>query len=298
MVRTHEAHDREATATRLLKGSAERSYDPAVDIDWDAPLLDGVMFHQEHRITLYGTELYEGLTHEQRVELSRHEVASLATLGVWFETILMQMLIRHTYDRQVTSQHVRYALTEVADECRHSVMFSQLIERLGCPPYRLDRYHHELGRLMKTAVFGPAMWAATLIAEEILDAFQREAMVDETIQPLVRMVSRIHVVEEARHVRYAREELIRQLDRASGPERATTRLITARAALGIATHLVHPGSYAAVGLDPKHARRVARRNPYNQETLRWSARRLVGFFDELGLMRGPGMVLWRRSGLV
>lgn len=298
MARTREVDDRETTATRLLKGSVERSYEPAVDIDWDAPLLDGVLYHQEHRVTVYGTELWDRMTHEQRVELSKHEVASLASLGVWFETILMQMLLRHSYDRSITSQHVRYALTEIADECRHSVMFSRLIERLGCPPYRIDRYHHNLGRLLKTVVSGPAMWAATLIAEEVLDTFQREAMADDTIQPLVRMVSRIHVVEEARHVRYARDELARQLSRASRAEKAVARLITARAAYTIATHLVHPDCYAAAGLDPREARRVARANPLWQETLRWSARRLVGFFDELGLMRGPGMVLWRRSGLV
>lgn len=193
---------------------------------------------------------------------------------------------------------MRYALTEIADECRHSVMFSRLIERLGCPPYRIDRYHHNLGRLLKTMVSGPAMWAATLIAEEVLDTFQREAMADETIQPLVRMVSRIHVVEEARHVRYAREELIRQLDRATRAEKAVARLITARAAYAIARHLFHPDSYTAVGLNSQQAQRVVRQNPHNRETLRWSARRLVGFFDELGLMKGPGMVLWRRSGLV
>lgn len=298
MARTREMDDRETTAARLLKGSVERSYDPAVDVDWDAPLLEGVFFHPVHRTTLYGTELWERMTHEQRVELSKHEVASLASLGVWFETILMQMLLRHSYDRTVTSQHVRYALTEIADECRHSVMFSRLIERLGCPPYRLDGYHHQLGRLMKTVVSGPAMWAATLIAEEVLDTFQREAMADETIQPLVRMVSRIHVVEEARHVRYARDELVRTMDQASRADKAMARLITARAAYAIATHLVHPDCYAAVGLDPREARRTARANPWHRETLRWSARRLVGFFDEVGLMRGPGMMLWRSSGLV
>ncbi|MQA83179.1 MAG: diiron oxygenase [Streptosporangiales bacterium] len=298
MVRTREVDDRETTATRLLKGSVERSYEPAVDIDWDAPLLDGVFYHPPQRTSLYGTELWDRMTHEQRVELSKHEVASLASLGVWFETILMQMLLRHSYDRSVTSQHVRYALIEIADECRHSVMFSRLIERLGCPPYRIDGYHHQLGRLMKTVVSGPAMWAATLIAEEVLDTFQREAMADDTIQPLVRMVSRIHVVEEARHVRYARDELVRQMSRAGRADKAVARLITARAAYAIASHLVHPDCYAAAGLDVREARRAERANPLRRETLRWSARRLVDFFDEVGLMRGPGMVLWRSSGLV
>ena len=40
---------------------------------------------------------------------------------------------------------------------------------------------------------------------------QRLTFPDERVQPLVRGVTRIHVVEEARHVRYAREELRRQM---------------------------------------------------------------------------------------
>jgi len=64
------------------------------------------------------------------------------------------------------------------------------------------------------------MFAGTLVAEEITDQLQREAMKDNTLQPLTRMVSKIHVTEEARHVRYAREEL--------GPDRAQRQLRAAR----------------------------------------------------------------------
>ncbi|MGH8919814.1 MAG: diiron oxygenase, partial [Actinomycetes bacterium] len=35
---TNSVPDRESTATRLLRTSAKHSYDPAVEIDWDAPL--------------------------------------------------------------------------------------------------------------------------------------------------------------------------------------------------------------------------------------------------------------------
>lgn len=298
MATTREVPDREQAASKLLKASAEHSYDPLVDVDWDAPLHDGVFFAPPHRLTLYGTELWERLSHKQRVELSRHEVASIASVGIWFEMILMQMLLRHSYDLEPTSRHVQYALTEIGDECRHSVMFGKLIEKLGCPAYGPGRYEHELGRLIKTATSGAAMFAAILIAEEILDSLQREAMADESIQPLVRTVSRIHVVEEARHVRYARDELLRQLARTSRPRLEFTRLIVARAAYVIGTRLVHPHVYAAVGLDPRAARAVARANPHYRETLRWAARRLVRFFDELGLLAGPGLVLWRRAGLI
>ncbi len=39
----------------------------------------------------------------------------------------MQLLVRHIYDKAATSAHVRYALTEIEDECRHSKMFARLI---------------------------------------------------------------------------------------------------------------------------------------------------------------------------
>ena len=33
--------NRDVTAARLLKSSAKNSYDPYVDVDWDAPLAEG-----------------------------------------------------------------------------------------------------------------------------------------------------------------------------------------------------------------------------------------------------------------
>ncbi|HET6259369.1 MAG TPA: diiron oxygenase, partial [Pseudonocardia sp.] len=201
--------DREATAERLLRSSLDHSYEPSIDVDWEAPLVEGAWGIPAHRVSLYGTELWEGLSEEQRRTLSVHELCSIARMGIWFEMILMQMLLRYAYDRDPRRPHIQYALVEIADECRHSVMFAKMAERYGVPDYAPRRMTHELGRLFKTIATGPAMFAGTLFVEEILDQLQREAMRDETVQPLTRMVNKIHVTEEARHVRYAREELMR-----------------------------------------------------------------------------------------
>ncbi|MDT7790020.1 MAG: hypothetical protein QOF58_8439, partial [Pseudonocardiales bacterium] len=166
--------DREKTAERLLKSSAEKFYDPEVDIDWSAPLVDGLFYIPEQRISLYGTPLYDSLTHEQRIELSKHELASIASVGLWFELLLMQMLVKVVYNTDPTSRHAQYALTEVADECRHSTMFARLVERIGCPPYGPVRSTHRLGKLLPTIGYGPAMYGSILVAEEILDRLQRE----------------------------------------------------------------------------------------------------------------------------
>jgi hypothetical protein len=290
--------DRDRTAERLLRSSAEHSYDPEVEIDWDAPLAPDKYFVPPHRSSLYGTGLWDGLTEEQRITLTRHEVASIAGLGVWFETILMQLLIRGYYRQDPTSAHAQYALTEVADECRHSVMFGRMIAKLETPVYRPDGIDQALGTWIGMTATGPRMFAAILICEEILDTLQREAMADESVQPLVRMVSRIHVVEEARHVRYAREELARQVRAAGRGRLAFDRVVIGRAAYLCGTRLIHPAVYRSVGIDPAVGRRAARANPHFRETLRWAGERVVAYLDDLDLIAGPGRKLWALSGLL
>jgi hypothetical protein len=290
--------DRDRTANRLLRSSAEHSYDPEVEIDWDAPLSSDRWFTPEHRCSLYGTELWRGLTPEQRITLTRHEAASIAGLGVWFETILMQLLLREYYRADPTAAHSQYALTEVADECRHSVMFGRMIAKLECPVYRVGAFDNALGKWIAATATGPRMYAAILIAEEILDALQREAAADETVQPLIRMVSRIHVIEEARHVRFAREELARQV-RAVGTRRlAFDRIVIARAAYLTGARIISPQVYRSVGIEPEVGRRAARANPHHRETMRWAGEKIVAYLRELDLIGGPGLALWRRSGLL
>jgi hypothetical protein len=283
------------TAERLLRASAEHSYDPDVEIDWDAPLADDRYFVPPHRSSLYGTTVWDGLTEQQRITLTRHEASSIAGLGIWFETILMQLLIRGYYHQDPTTAHAQYALTEVADECRHSVMFGRMIAKLHTPVYRPDGVDEWLGKWIGATGVGPRMFAAILICEEILDALQREAMACEQVQPLVRMVSRIHVVEEARHVRYARDELARQV-RATGRGRlAFDKVVIGRAAYMCGTRLIHPAVYESVGISPAAGRRLAWANPHYRQTLQWAGERVVAYLSELDLVGGP---LWKRSGLL
>ena len=99
--------DREQVAERLLDSSAKHSFDPDKELDWDAPIEDGKWFWPPELVSLYDTPLWRKMSEEQRMDLSRHEAASLASLGIWFEIILMQLLVRHIYDKSVTSNHVR-----------------------------------------------------------------------------------------------------------------------------------------------------------------------------------------------
>ncbi|MGH3360905.1 MAG: AurF N-oxygenase family protein [Nocardioides sp.] len=283
---------------RLLQSTARHAYDPVVDLDWDAPLEDGLWFMRPERMSLYGTALWEQLSEEQRIELSRHEVASISSVGLWFELILMQMMIRDLYDADPRTQRMHYALTEVGDECRHSLMFGKAIDRCGVPAYGPAPRIHRLGRLFKTIGVGVSAYASILVAEEILDRWQRELIKDERVQPLVRMVSRVHVLEEARHMAFAREEVERMLPELTKPKRAWHQVLLAQTSFMVARALVNPQIYAAVGLDPTEARRAALGNPHYQETMAWMGERVTGYLDDLGLIPAHQCGLWRRSLLM
>jgi hypothetical protein len=290
--------DREQVAARLLESSAKHSFDPDKELDWDAPFEDGKWFWPPELVSLYDTPLWKKMSEEQRMNLARLEGASLASLGIWFEIILMQLLVRHIYDKRLTSNHVRYALTEIADECRHSMMFARLITKGGAEPYPVSRLHHNMARVLKTISTTPGSFTATLLGEEILDWMQRLTFPDERIQTLVRGVTRIHVVEEARHVRYAREELRRQMVTAPRWERQLTRLTSGEAARVFSIAFVNPRVYADAGLDRREAVAQVKASGHRREVMQTGAKRLTDFLDEIGVLRGTGRKLWKSSGLL
>ncbi|HET8583310.1 MAG TPA: diiron oxygenase [Jatrophihabitans sp.] len=272
------------TASRLLGSSSKNSYDPELDIDWDAPVELDRKFMPYERVSLYGTDLWEQMTEEQRIELSRQELASVASTGLWFEIVLIEMLARWAYHQDPQDPRTHYALTEIGDETRHVVMFAKAIARLGAPTYRVRPLVHQLARLYKATARGPALFAPVLVAEEITDRLQRETMNDESVHPLVRMVNRIHVVEEARHVRFAREEVARQMARIGPLAKIVNNVSSAVVAAFVADSLISKDVYARVGLDPDEAVRAARANPHWHESRRWMAEKIMAFLDEQGML--------------
>jgi hypothetical protein len=283
---------------RLLRSSAKTSYDPEVDIDWDAPLVEGKWFMQPERMSLYGTRLWDSLSEEQQIELSKHEVSSVASVGLWFELILMQVMARELYDQDPRSERTQYALTEMGDECRHSLMFGRMIDRYGVPAYGTRPHVHRLGRGFKALASGVSAYAAILVAEETLDRWQREGMRDERLQPLTRMVSRIHVLEEARHMTFAREEVQRQLAGLRPWQVRLQAALTAQTSFMVARALVNPEVYLSVGLDPREGRRAALANPHYRTTMQWMGEKPLRFLREQGLLPPTQERVWRASLLL
>ncbi|MBJ8347836.1 diiron oxygenase [Antrihabitans sp. YC2-6] len=289
------ARDRDDTGRRLLASSAKMSYDPMVEVDWEAPVPTDKYGMTPEWSSLYGTPLWDTMTEEQKITLTKHEAASIAGTGLWFEMILMQMLLRDVYDQDPSSPHVQFALAEIADECRHSTMFARSAERFGIPSYRPKWWVHQAARVFKTVASGSLAYGGTLFAEEVLDMMQRDFMRDDRVQPITRTVSKIHVLEEARHIRFAREETVRRLEESNPIGRAGVQLVLGVTAYFILTSLVHDDVYKAAGLDVKEAKKAARENEHYHRKLREGCSKTVEFLDAVGLIGGPAKFLLRRA---
>jgi hypothetical protein len=283
---------------RLLDSSATLSYDPAVEVDWDAPLDPTHHGLNPEWSTLFGTRLWAEMSPQQRVTLTRHEVASIMSTGIWFEMILQQMVLRDQYCADYSTSDFQFALTEIADECRHSIMFARACQKMGVPAYFPTRSSIALGRAFKSLAGAEVAYGGILVAEEVLDVMQRDWMRGEDVLPIVRTTSKIHVVEEARHMKFARQEMRERLEGAGPRRRRTSALVIAIAAHVIVSNLVNERVYANAGLDARRAVAEAAGNEHHHTLMRASCTHLMEFLDDVGLLTRPALSLYRRVSMV
>jgi P-aminobenzoate N-oxygenase AurF len=111
-------------------------------------------------------------------------------------------------------------------------------------------------------------------------------------------VSRIHVLEEARHMTFAREEVERAVPRMGRTELAFHRTMVAQTAFMVARTLVNPRVYAELGLEPSAAKKAAFTNPHYRDTMAWMGERVVGFLEEQDLIGPVQRRVWQRSLLM
>lgn len=284
-------------AERLVNASRKASYDPFTEIDWSVDFDDDHGYYlAPEDLPLYGTLTWEAMRSPERVAYSRHECASLCAAGIWFENILMQLVLRHLYDLPATDGSHRFLLVETADECRHSSMFGEFIRRAGTPSYAPSRRLRLLGRYLVATASGAEAYLAILAAEELLDASNRRAMGDGRVHAVTRGMARIHAAEEARHMSFARAYLTDVWPSAGSAVRWRARLRAPFAVAVIAGALVNPEVHRT--LDLRHGAADARRNPHHRARVVRDLERLTSLLTEVGVITPATRSVWRWLGLV
>jgi hypothetical protein len=292
------APTREEFSERLLKGSVKKSYAPIVDIDWDAPLDPDKFFLPPKTVSLYGTPIWDNMTREQQIELSRQEFVNTLSAGIWFENILNQALLRKMMHQDPTASATHYELTELGDETRHMIMFGKAIERVGAKPVRPRLYQRMIINSLPFAFQGSVLWVAALIGEEIFDSLQRQMMDDEELQPMVQRLMRIHVTEEARHIQFARDGLRKRAPHLRRINRVFVANLNGVGGLFFRYLFTNKVPYRRAGLNPREARRIARKSAHRKEVQIIGFAPLAAFLQEVGLMGPIARRMWRRSGFL
>ncbi|MEU4892511.1 diiron oxygenase [Streptomyces sp. NPDC044780] len=288
---------REVVSNRLLKGSVKRSYIPVVDIDWEAPLDDDKFFVAPKTLSLYGTELWHRMDRAQRIELSRQEFVNMLSTAIWFENIVNQGLLRHVMHADPRSSETHYSLTELGDETRHMVMFGKAIQKVGAEHVRVPLAQRVVLNTIPFFLRGSGLWLFALLGEDITDELQRQMVDDPDVQPLAQRVLRVHILEEARHISFARDGIRKRVSEMPRWRRAVLANVLGFHGIVNQQAFINPVVYRRVGLpDPKAARRAAKTNENFRLVQKRCFAGLAEFFEETGLMGRVSRKIWKKIG--
>ncbi|MGA0023630.1 MAG: diiron oxygenase [Burkholderiales bacterium] len=190
-----------------LSENSRRYRDPVAAIDWSR-LDNGSFWLPEPALSLYGLPEYEVLAPDVRRRLSQYEFIHVMHAGLWLERVFMQRVSRRLAP-QLPAAAYEYFLHEMREEAGHSLMFLRAIKCSGlevpADSWRAPWFIDWMAR--KAPATGALFWAATVIAEDVADKFNRYLKGSADINPAVREICTVHCIDEARHIAAARVQL-------------------------------------------------------------------------------------------
>ncbi|GGK65245.1 AurF N-oxygenase family protein [Nocardia camponoti] len=206
----------------LSEGSVNRHFDPYVDIDWESP--EFAIIANDPRWILPREEplgrhpWYLAQPVERQIQMGMWRQASIAKVGLDFEQLLIRGLMQYLVSVPNGSAEFRYITHEAAEECNHTMMFQEAINRIGyLDVVGMGSIDRKLTLIIWPAVkyFPTFFFTMILGGEEPIDHLQKSLLRGDTqMHPIVQRVMQIHVAEEARHISFAHEYLKRNVPEA------------------------------------------------------------------------------------
>ena len=194
---------------RQLAANSNPYRDPLTAIDWSQLNTDSFWLPQS-ALSLYGLAEYDTLSEAVKKRLSQYEFLNIACCGLWLEGLFLRRT-GGRLDPALAPAEYAYCLHEIREEAGHSLMLMQVIEKSGLPlpagAWRKPRLADFAARHLPAN--GALYWLATMITEELPDRLNRyvRSHAQEALNPAIRQMCTLHVIDEARHIAFAREQL-------------------------------------------------------------------------------------------
>ena len=296
----------EALLGRLSSLSISKHFDAYADVKWDDPEMqirrDDPLWVLRDDDPLGGTEWYRTLPPERQSALGLDMIASKMKLGLQFESILKQGLLRFAAELPNGSPEFRYCYHEIIEEAQHSLMFQEFVNRTGFDARGLTR----LDRLGARFVVGlgrrfPELFFVFVLGgEDPIDHVQRrELRRGGPIHPLTERIMRIHVTEEARHLSFARHYLKRRVPELNRFERAELAIGAPLILAAMAQMMLRPSRQivAEYAIPRSVLDEAYNRNPAHRAATVESLEKVRRLCGEVGLLSPAYRRLWRILGL-
>lgn len=211
----------------LSEGSVNRHFDPFEDIDWEHPDFDADANPERWILPTSADVLgrhpwYQALSDEQKIAVGKYRQANVAKVGLQFEAILISGMMQHIFGLPNGSPEFRYCSHEMIEEHNHTLMFQEMVNRIGVDVPGMGPLVRRLRHLgVPVAILFPNLFfMAVLAGEEPIDHIQKDILRSgEQVHPIMRGVMSIHVAEEARHISFAHEFLKKHVPEANAPSR-------------------------------------------------------------------------------
>ncbi|WP_341926448.1 diiron oxygenase [Nocardioides psychrotolerans] len=215
------------TLQTLSEASVHQRFDAFLDIDWDNPAY-AIDPHDERWILPEADVLgrhawYRALPREEQIRIGLYRQAQICKVGLQFEQILIAGLMNFSFNLPNGSPEFRYSTHEATEECHHTQMFQEFVNRSGQDVGGGSRLFRFLAPFLPLAAkwlpFG--FFFGVLAGEEPIDHVQKTVLrAGDDMHPLLQRIMQIHVAEEARHIGFAHQYLehqapkLRRVDRA------------------------------------------------------------------------------------
>jgi hypothetical protein len=290
----------------LSEGSVRRNFNPYTDIDWDSP--EFAVIPNDERWILPGTDplgkhpWYQEQSKERQIAIGMWRQANVAKVGLHFESILIRGLMEYAFWAPNGSPEYRYCLHEAVEECNHTMMFQEMVNRIGVDVPGMPRLLKWVQPTIPL-VAGPLpipFWFGILAGEEPIDHTQKNVLREgRDLHPIMERVMAIHVAEEARHISFAHEYLRKRVPHLPRRKRFGLSLFVPLTMRILCSAIIVPPRAFWKEFDiPRSVRKeIFFRSPESRQMLRDMFGDVRMLAHDTGLMNPLAKIMWRICGI-
>lgn len=291
---------------KLSDASVERNFQPYRDIDWQALSAEQI---DDERFILSPTAdplgahpWYQALPRERQIEIGAWRYANLAKVGLQFEQVLIGGLVQHLMRLPNFTPEFRYATHEMIEECNHTLMFQEAVNRAGLDVKGSPRWFRAAAPLLMFfgTISPEAFFTGILAGEEPIDHLQKAVLRSgDKMHPTMQRVFQIHIAEEARHISFAHQWLKNRVPKMNRVRRFSLSLTFPVIMRALCDVIMRPSKDFWDRFDiPDEVRKdLFWNSPHAKRTLKAYFADVRALADELALMNPASRQIWKAMGI-